>query len=325
MDESYKTPDFIRWPQQFPSNWPAFFNNQAFPAQPPLPQFPTFPQQLPFPNFQQPQLPFPQRPQKPQQPSNFVPTRFPSLQAVYPTFQPFNPGFQPLPVPMGPNFVNITPRPPQKPNKNKKKKPASTTVRPITSSKPIKLLDARPKPEKLVEKPKEVKMDLKVFQAVQQPNSKFVVEKFQLVPGTWLGQYSTAPQRLRNVQLKELKFQRQEIEKSENDLEDQEVVADAMGMTSADQPIPDIDFGTYFPGTTFKQPGENGDEATLILEPSAKAIAGNDGTAISAPLSHAIIRKGTSVKVLFRPQSIALAGVGGVAHAQADLILDFVE
>jgi hypothetical protein len=175
-----------------------------------------------------------------------------------------------------------------------------------------------------MEKLKDVNMDLKVVQAIQQPNSKFVVEKFQLVPGTWLSQYSTGPQQVKNVDLKQLKFEMQELEDNENDLEDHDVVADAMGMTSADQPIPEIDFGTYFPGTSFQKSGDD-DEATLILEPSAKAIAGNDGTAISAPLSHAILRKGTSVKVLFRPQSVALAGSGGVAHAQADLILDFVE
>lgn len=65
--------------------------------------------------------------------------------------------------------------------------------------------------------------------------------------------------------------------------------------------------------------------ATLILEPSSKALAGNGGTAISSPVSHAILRKNMGTRVLYRPESVAIAGVGGTAHAQSDLILDYVE
>lgn len=65
--------------------------------------------------------------------------------------------------------------------------------------------------------------------------------------------------------------------------------------------------------------------ATLLLQPAAKAISGNGGTSISAPISRAILRKNSGTRVIFRPDSVAIAGAGGTAHAQADLILDYVE
>lgn len=93
----------------------------------------------------------------------------------------------------------------------------------------------------------------------------------------------------------------------------------AKGMTSADKPVPDIPSLTGFP-FIFNPEGDT----SLILEPSSKAIAGNGGTAISAPISRALIRQGTSTKVLWRPQSVAIAGVGGTAHAHSDLIIDYL-
>lgn len=64
--------------------------------------------------------------------------------------------------------------------------------------------------------------------------------------------------------------------------------------------------------------------STLIFTPISKAIAGNGGTAISAPVSRAIIKSGTRTNIFFHPQSVAIAGVGGIAHAHSDLILDYV-
>ncbi|CAO1317712.1 unnamed protein product [Diamesa hyperborea] len=78
-----------------------------------------------------------------------------------------------------------------------------------------------------------------------------------------------------------------------------------IGQSSADQPINGYD--SYFPESAFQQPGSE-PESTLILEPHSKAIVGNDGTAISSPISRAILRRGTAVKVLFKPQSVAIAG-----------------
>lgn len=58
---------------------------------------------------------------------------------------------------------------------------------------------------------------------------------------------------------------------------------------------------------------------TLILKPVARAIAGNDGKAMATPLSRAVLRKGSNVDILFEPEAVAIAGPGGIAHAQSDL------
>lgn len=64
----------------------------------------------------------------------------------------------------------------------------------------------------------------------------------------------------------------------------------------------------------------NGDEvATLILKPVAKAVAGDDGKAMAMTLSRAILKQGTNVDVLYEPEAVAIAGPGGLAHAQTDL------
>lgn len=61
------------------------------------------------------------------------------------------------------------------------------------------------------------------------------------------------------------------------------------------------------------------DITTLILKPVARSIAGVEGKAISMPLSRAILRKGTNVDILFEPEAVAIAGPGGIAHAESDL------
>lgn len=201
----------------------------------------------------------------------------------------------------------------------------------------MKLIDGRPsfnsriQPEKIRQLPK---MDIKLIQAIQQPNSKFVIEKFLFVPGQSIGELSTAEsvpvssvirsnsQKIEKVVKSEkLKLQKQTLEDDEEE-ETSTVKVESVGMSAADQPIPD--YSGFFPGSEYSQSG-NGKEATLILEPDSKAVSGNGGTSVSAPVSRAILRKGTAVKVLFRPQSVAITGANGVAHAQADLLLDFID
>ncbi|KAL3281228.1 hypothetical protein HHI36_004442 [Cryptolaemus montrouzieri] len=58
---------------------------------------------------------------------------------------------------------------------------------------------------------------------------------------------------------------------------------------------------------------------TLILKPVARSVAGVDGKAISNPVSRAALRKGANVDILFEPDAIAIAGPGGIAHAESDL------
>ncbi|KAF2884195.1 hypothetical protein ILUMI_21977 [Ignelater luminosus] len=70
----------------------------------------------------------------------------------------------------------------------------------------------------------------------------------------------------------------------------------------------------------FRNDEKNGGEiATLILKPVAKAVAGDDGKAMAMTLSRAILKQGTNVDVFYEPEAVAIAGPGGIAHAQTDL------
>lgn len=223
-----------------------------------------------------------------------------------------------------PNFIVVTPK--QKPKKSKPK--VNSTPRPLPKDS-MKLIDARSRPQKLRQA---VKADIKLVRAVQQPNSKFVVEKFFFAPGRRIAELSTSEtvpikaltnQKIQQVKKSQnLQLQKQKIADEEAEEETAMVKVESIGMSAADQPIPD--YSGFFPRSVFNHPG-SGAEATLILEPNSKAISGNSGTSISTPMSRAILRKGTAVKVLFRPQSVAITGAYGIAHAQADLLLDVID
>jgi hypothetical protein len=175
-------------------------------------------------------------------------------------------------------------------------------------------------------------MDIKYLQAVQQPNAKFSVQEFAFVPESGPQEHlgvATMPlakivrpstKRVQeSIKSQELQFRRTDYD---DVAETATVKVESLGMSSADQPLPD--YSPYFPPSVFPLAG-NGEESTLILEPDSKAVSGNDGTSISTPLSRALLRRGTSVKLLFRPQSVAISGAGGTSHAQADLIVDFID
>ncbi|KAI8120190.1 hypothetical protein CVS40_8500 [Lucilia cuprina] len=101
-----------------------------------------------------------------------------------------------------------------------------------------------------------------------------------------------------------------------------QIKVEAIGKTSTKGNIPEIPFGTYFLPyfSQNQQQHETGKKpAALILEPHSKAIVGNGGTAISTPISKAYLKRGVTTNVYFNPESVAIAGVGGKAHAQADL------
>lgn len=147
------------------------------------------------------------------------------------------------------------------------------------------------KPEKLQTKSKLVS-DRQVLSAQQRPDNSFDFKK-----------------------INNKTFQRNVFESTDSD----SPVVTATAMSSADAPN-EIDFGEGSYNLVGHSKG-----ATLLLQPSAKAISGNGGTSISAPVSRAILRKNSGTRVIFRPESVAIAGVGGTAHAQADLILDYFE
>ncbi|KAL7047340.1 hypothetical protein ACKWTF_002870 [Chironomus riparius] len=183
-------------------------------------------------------------------------------------------------------------------------------------------------------------MDIKLIEAIQQADKKFKVEEFFYVPrvnSELSKEYSALPSmpladiirpstsKVKNsIKSQKLELQKQSFD--ESNLDDEEETAtvkvESIGMSSADQPFPN--YSSFFPKMTFLQEGA-GEESTLILEPHSKALSGNDGISISSPLSRAILRRGTAVKLLFRPESVAISGAGGTSHAQADLILDFID
>lgn len=251
-----------------------------------------------------------------------VPETLPSI-ALYGTY-PYNYYQHDRYHPEEPVFISVTPRP-KFTNKTNQGKLSTSNRLPKDK---MKLVDARSRPEKLKQA---LKMDIKFIKAVQQPNSKFVVEKFFLVPGKRAPvSAKTAPaasairSNTRKTE-KALKSQKLKLRKQivdDEEIETATVKVESFGRSAADQPIPD--YSAFFPRSTFTQAGK-GEESTLILEPISKAISGNDGTSISSPISRAILRRDSSVKVLFRPQSVAITGANGIAHAQADLLLDFIE
>lgn len=71
--------------------------------------------------------------------------------------------------------------------------------------------------------------------------------------------------------------------------------------------------------------GSKKDVTTLILKPQAMAIAGLEGTAIATPVARALVEKGTDVDIYFEPQAVAVAGPGGIAHAQSELEIGYIE
>jgi hypothetical protein len=213
------------------------------------------------------------------------------------------------------------------------------------------------RPEKLIDSSRSsIKTDLQYIKAVQGHDRQFVVDKLIYVPGRRLKEFSTVEHipiktsrlddqdvqasvkssSLKNVVSSKLirndesnlELQEKENLKEATDSDDENVVkVTAMGKTSADKPvrnIQDIPISTYFSPYGQYISGKSQKETSLILEPSARAVAGNGGIAISAPVSRAVLRKGSSTKVLFKPESVAIAGAYGTAHAHADLILDYI-
>lgn len=147
------------------------------------------------------------------------------------------------------------------------------------------------KPEKLESLPSELKTNFQLFHAIQLSKDKFYIRQVYPIE-------MDLNKRLSSI------------------VSNGDGFATATSITSADRPV-------FIPALQQSESSLGG--ATLILEPSSKAVAGNGGTAISSPVSRAILRKNMGTRVLYRPESVAVAGVGGTAHAQSDLILDYVE
>ncbi|KAM8710642.1 hypothetical protein ACLKA7_017293 [Drosophila subpalustris] len=144
-------------------------------------------------------------------------------------------------------------------------------------------------------------------------NSNYVIEEIVAVPGKHV---ISSSQQLKMSTAGKLRSGK---------LRAPPVKVEATGRTSSSSKnFPQIPFGSYFLPYRPQQAKaiEARKQAALILEPHAKAVVGNGGTAISTPISRALLKKGVPTNVYFNPESVAIAGVGGKAHAAADLELD---
>ncbi|XP_050742234.1 uncharacterized protein LOC108035607 isoform X4 [Drosophila biarmipes] len=183
------------------------------------------------------------------------------------------------------------------------------------------------KPEKLQALPTEktrtrtqagdLKSDLGLRSAVSKINPDYVIEEIVSVPGKLVISTSGSPRSSKQQLYKKIapqKLRKQVAPKVE-----------ATGKTStSNSNFPQIPFGNYFLPYRPEQAQaiQGRKQAALILEPHSKAVVGNGGTAISTPISKAYLKKGVPTNVYFNPESVAIAGVGGKAHATADLELD---
>ncbi|XP_030385824.1 uncharacterized protein LOC115632719 [Scaptodrosophila lebanonensis] len=172
----------------------------------------------------------------------------------------------------------------------------------------------------------DLKNDVRLRAAIGKINPNYVIEEIVTVPGKHVIS-STSLQRLRieNQRLLARQAQPAKLRKAGKKVRVvPPVKVEATGRTRTSGNVPQIPFGTYFlPYHSDQAQAINGrKQAALILEPHSKAVVGNGGTAISTPISKALLKKGVPTNVYFNPESVAIAGVGGKAHAAADLELD---
>lgn len=231
--------------------------------------------------------------------NNYVPTQYQQILpgAIQPPLP--SPPVHQQPAEFDFGTSSNEPKPKKSPSNPKRKlKPHSraepTTARPAHAPETITVI-----PEKFVSGAQR-SQDIRVYNAQQRPDRTFKLQQI----------YPVTPA------VKTTKQSAQIIDDADEDVPTVSVSAH----TSADAPN-DLDFGE---GAFALGPNPKGG-ATLLLQPSAKAISGNFGQSISAPVSRAVLRKNSGTRVIFRPDSVAIAGAGGTAHAQADLILDYVE
>ncbi|XP_053675834.1 uncharacterized protein LOC128726074 [Anopheles nili] len=250
---------------------------------------------------------------------HFFPYRPAELPAPYP--------FHALGSPVSSQAYRLVPVPLPAPVQSEKRVPKP--------SEPL-LRTSQGKPQLQAKAPKRV-TNAPFLQALQQPNGQFKLQKYTLAMPERLQQpivsdqpaqvdTPTVPSNPKKQNTNSVLSQ--QLESAILPQEVNPVVVSAVGSTTADAPVlgrvpvaPTVSEYYPFYGGPMT---DNREEASLILEPSSKAVSGNGGTAISTPVSHAILKHGSRSKILFRPQSVAIVGANGRAHAQADLIVDYV-
>lgn len=215
--------------------------------------------------------------------------------------------------------------------------PNSPNPRP--TERPEKLVDARPsrpdhrarhfdrlqKMMRTGQPPRPIGVDYKAVNAYQTPNYKFIIDRITQIPGELFAKlisiekfqpkaikYVMRPSRVMFRQPYRERPSHQYLPASTQappSTTKAPIVVEAIGNSEVDS--------LNIPNNT----GGN----LLILEPTARAVVEGDGTAIASPIARALIRRGSINTILFRPNSVAIAGPGGTAHATADLVIDYID
>lgn len=170
----------------------------------------------------------------------------------------------------------------------------------------------------------DLKSDKQLRAAVSRINTDYVIEEIVAVPGKHVISTSSK-QVVSSARLKKPAGAAKLRKAASAKQRQTPVKVEATGRTStSSKNFPQIPFGTYFLPYRPEQAKaiQGRKQAALVLEPHSKAVVGNGGTAISTPISRALLKKGVPTNVYFNPESVAIAGVGGKAHATADLELD---
>ncbi|XP_017060206.1 uncharacterized protein LOC108100694 isoform X4 [Drosophila ficusphila] len=166
----------------------------------------------------------------------------------------------------------------------------------------------------------DLKSDLGLRSAVSKINPEYIIEEIVPVPGKLVISTSGSP---RSAKQQFKKNSSLKLRKQVGGRVAPKVEATGKTSTSSSN-FPQIPFGNYFLPYRPEQAKaiQGRKQAALVLEPHSKAVVGNGGTAISTPISKAYLKRGVPTNVYFNPESVAIAGVGGKAHATAELELD---
>lgn len=201
------------------------------------------------------------------------------------------------------------------------------------------VVEAEIKDNTKVDSDSQTPMNEKFIQSNNQSKNKFIIDRIVPIPGTHLYQQTSFEninqnQNLRNPsqrqhELKNNTLAPGEIYSTLSTTNRVKVLAEQQNINTNKNSITHLNRLNRIRYNNLDSVPENRNKetfrkATLILEPISFVVAGNGGTAISNPISHAVLRKGVLANIQFRPEAVAIAGVNGKAHAQSDLFVDYV-
>lgn len=169
----------------------------------------------------------------------------------------------------------------------------------------------------------------------QKPTYKYIIDKIAQVPGELLAKlvakerlfkshFAPKPEKVYvyHHRYEEPRFPTKFVAKPSNMYLPAESQPERTTTTTTEAPVMveatnELDANIVLPN------GEN----VILLQPSARAVSGKDGTSIANPISRVLLKKNRqhATTILYRPQAVAISGPGGTAHAQSDLIIDYLD